>query len=188
MVPETVHLDRNIAMNLMKFVRNAALVAMLFSGSVANAALLQFTVTGDYTASWQMDSNPAPDVVEDGSYFTIWDVENFPDAFFEVADVSFFNAAIGGGVEIFDFYGFNVLLSTDGLQLYTGTEDNPFFILGSFALTEYLGTGNYTLTIAEVGGPVLPPADVPEPATGALLLGGAAIMAGMRKRRNRLAA
>jgi hypothetical protein len=39
-----------------------------------------------------------------------------------------------------------------------------------------------------VGGPVLPPADVPEPATGALLLGGAAIMAGMRKRRNRLAA
>jgi hypothetical protein len=188
MVPKTIHLDRNIAMNLMKFVRNAALVAMLFSGSVANAALLQFTVTGDYTASWQMDSNPTPDVVGDGEGFVVWDVDGFPDAIFGVADITFFNAALGGGLQIYDYWTDFYLLTADGSQLYTGTEDNPLFILGSFALTEYLGTGTYTLTIAQVGGPVLPPVDVPEPATGALLLGGAAIMAGMRKRRNRLAA
>jgi len=173
-------------MKLMKLVRHAALVAMLFSGSVANAALLQFTVTGDYTASWQMDANPAPGDFEDGLYFTVWDVEGFNDAFFGVTDISFFNTDVGGGMEIYDFYGFNVLLSTVGPQLYTGSEDNPFFTLGTFALTQYQGTDTYTLTISEAGGPVIPPVDVPEPATGALLLGGAAIMAGMRKRRNRL--
>ena len=175
-------------MKLMKFVRNAALVAMLFSGSVANAALLQFTVTGDYSASWQMDSNPTPDAYGEDEGFLVYDVEGFPDAILGVADITFWSAAIGGGLEIYDYYFDNVLLSTDGPQLYTGSEDNPNFILGSFALTEYLGTGLYTLTIAEIGGPTLPPSDVPEPATGALLLGGAAIMAGMRKRRNRLQA
>lgn len=168
-------------MKLMKMVRNAALAAMLFSAGVANAVVLQFTVTGDYSASWQMNANPAPDDVEDGLYFTVWDVEGFDDAFFGVADVTFFNTDFGGGMEIFDFYGFNVLLSTDGPQLYTGTEDNPFFTLGTFALTEFQGTDTYTLTIAALDDPTTP-APVPEPATGALLLGGLALLYGFKRR------
>ena len=168
-------------MKLMKMVRNAALAAMLFSTGVANAALLQFTVTGGYNASWQMASNPAPDDFEDGLYFTVWNVAGFDDAFFGVTDISFFSGDVGGGLEIYDFYGFNVLLSTDGPQLYTGSEENPFFTLGTFALTQYQGTDTYTLTIAAVDDPTTP-APVPEPATGALLLGGLALLYGFKRR------
>lgn len=168
-------------MKLMKYIRHAALAAVLLSASVANAALLQFTVTGAYSASWQMDSNPAPDDFEDGLYFTAWDIEGFDDAFFGVADITFFSADVGGGLEIYDFYGFNVLLSTDGPQLYTGSEDNPFFTLGTYFLTQYQGTDTYTLTIAAVGDPTTP-APVPEPASGALLLGGLALLAGFKRR------
>lgn len=171
-------------MKLMKSLRCAALAAVLMTAGIANAALLQFTVTGAYTASWQMESNPTPDDGEDGLYFTVWDVSGFNDAVLGVADITFFSGDVGGGLEILDFYGFNVLLSTDGPQLYTGSESNPFFTLGTFALTEYQGTDTYTLTIAEVGGPVVPPAGVPEPATGALLIGGLALIGVLRKRRN----
>jgi hypothetical protein len=166
-------------MKLIQFFRYIALAAVLLTSGVANAALLQFTVTGGYTASWQMDANPAPDVGADGEYFTVWDVEGFDDALFGVADISFFSTAAGGGLGIEDFYGFAVLLLTDGPQLYTGTEDNPFFTLGTFALTEYQGTDTYTLTIAAVDAP---PASVPEPATGALLLGGLALLYGLKRR------
>jgi hypothetical protein len=171
-------------MKMMKSLRCAALAAVLMTAGIANAALLQFTVTGGYTATWQMDANPAPDDGEDGLFFTVWDVPGFDDAVTGVADISFFSTDVGGGLEIYDYLGSNVLLSTDGPQLYTGSEDNPFFTLGTFALTEYQGTDTYTLTIAEVGGPVVPPTGVPEPATGALLIGGLALIGVLRKRRS----
>ena len=166
-------------MKLMHIVRNAALAAVLLTAGVANAALLQFTITGDYSASFQIDSNPTPDVVGPGEGFILWDVADFPDAILGTADLTFYNAAIGGGLEIYDFWSDTLLLLTDGPQLYTGDEDNPFFTLGTFALTEFGGSGVYTLTIAEVGA-----VDVPEPATGALLLGGLGLLAAMRKRRH----
>lgn len=175
----TDHLTGNDAMKLMKLVRNAALAAMLLTAGVANATLLQFTVTGDYNATWQIDSAVPPDDIYLDEGFIVWDVPGFDDAILGVADITFFNAGIGGGIQIEDYYLGNVLLSTDGPQVYTGTEENPIYTLGTFALTEYLGTGTYTLTIAEVGA-----AAVPEPATGALLLGGLALMGALRKRRN----
>jgi hypothetical protein len=166
-------------MNLMKSLRNAALAVMLLSTGVANAALYQFTLTGDYTANWQLTSPASPDVVGDGEGFILWDVAgNFPGASEGLADLTFYSDAIGGGLEIYDFYGDAFLLSTDGPQLYTGTEDNPFFVLGTFFLTEFGGTGLYTLTVSEVGG-----ATVPEPATGLMLLGGLGLIGVLRKRR-----
>lgn len=171
-------------MKLMKCLRNAALAAVLLSAGVANAALYQFTLTGGYTASWQLNDAADPDVVGDGQGFTLWDIDgNFPGSVLDVADLTFYNAAIGGGLEIYDFFGDTVLLSTDGPQLYTGTETNPFFILGTFFLTEFQGTDTYTLVVSLVGAP--PVSDVPEPATGALLLGGFGIMYALRKRRTR---
>jgi len=164
-------------MNLMKMVRNAALAAILLSAGVANAVVLQFTVTGDYTATWQVNANPNPDIASPGEGFILWDVEGFDDAIFGIADLTFYNAAIGGGLEIYDFWNDVYLLSAEGPQLYGGSEENPTFLLGTFALTEFEGTGAYTLTIAEVGAP----AAVPEPATGALLIGGLALMAARRR-------
>ncbi|MDQ2819556.1 MAG: PEP-CTERM sorting domain-containing protein [Pseudomonadota bacterium] len=169
-------------MTLMKSLRNAALAVMLLSAGVANAALYQFTLTGGYTASFQLDSNPSPDFVSPGEDFILWDIEgNFPGSFFDFADLTFYSAAIGGGMEILDYFGDTVLLSTDGPQIYTGSEDNPFFTPGTFFLTEFDGTGKYTLIVSAVGGTT--PGDVPEPATGILLVAGFGAMVAFRKRK-----
>lgn len=170
-------------MNLMKSLRNAVAAVMLLSAGVANAGLYQFELTGDYTATWQVDSSPAPDVVGDGEGFILWDVVGvFPGSLFDIADLTFYNTAIGGGFEIYDWWNDTYLLVTDGLQLYSGPESAPTFNLGTFALSEYMGTGSYTLTITD-----LEAGEVPEPATGAMLLGGLAAMAALRKRRQKLA-
>lgn len=157
-----------------------SLAAMLLSAGVANASLYKFDLTGDYAASWQIDTAFAPDVYGSGEGFVYWDVNGFPDAVLGVADVYFYSAANDGGLEIYDFWAGSTLVLTDGPQLYTGTEDNPVFTTGVFALTEFEGSGNYRLTISEVLAPI---AAVPEPATGALLLGGMGLMVAIRRRK-----
>jgi len=179
-----------MSLNLMKSLKAAAAIAVLFSAGAANAALYQFNLTGDYTASWQLNSTVSPDIVGDGEGFVLWDVEgNFPGSLLDVADLTFYNAAIGGGFEIYDFYNDNYLVVTDGTQLYSGSEETPTFLTGTFGLTEYQGTGTYTLTITDLDagpgpGPDPDPTDVPEPATAAMLLGGLGLMYASRKRRN----
>jgi hypothetical protein len=165
-------------MKLIKFVRSGALAAMLFTAGVANAALLQFTLTGDYAATWQLDSQLTPNNAINDFYFKVSNVGTFPDATGGVAEVTFFNAALGGGFSIYDDRGTGNLVITNGPQLYTGSEFNPSFTLGSFALVAFSGNGTYVLKIAEADA-----AAVPEPATGALLLGGLGLMYVLRKRR-----
>lgn len=142
--------------------------AALAVSAPASAALLNFTLTGDYQASWQMDSNPVPDDYFEDGLFVVWDVEgDFPGSLIDVVDLYFYADDIGGGLGIDDYYGETTLLITDGSQLYTGTEETPTIRTGTFALTEFQGPGRYTLTIT---GPSAGP--VPEPATWALMLVG----------------
>lgn len=170
-------------MKLVKSLRNAALAAMLLSAGVANAALYQFQITGDYTATWQIDSEAEPDGAANGEGMTFWDVSgSFPGSLIDLVDITFFNQGIGGGLQIEDFYGDSFLLTTDGPQLYTGLETRHQFLLGTFALTEYEGLGNYLLTITDLDA-IPGPVDVPEPASAALLLGGLGLLAASRKRR-----
>lgn len=171
-------------MNLMKSVRTAAMVVLMLTASVANAGLYGFTITGDYSASWQMDSNAVPDVGEPGLGIFYMDVEgNFPGSLFDVADLTFYSGDLGGGLEIYDFYGGGfTLLITDGEQLYSGLESSPMFRLGTFGLTDFQGSGTYTLTVTDLdAGPE--PSPVPEPATSAMLLGGLSMLYAVRKRR-----
>jgi hypothetical protein len=176
-------------MKLMKSLKSIAAVALLFSAGVASAATYQFNLTGDYTASWQLNSTVSPDAAGEGEGFILWDVEgNVPGSLFDIADLTFYNADIGGGMEIYDFYGDTYLLVTDGTQLYTGSEDSPTFRLGTFGMTEFGGTGTYTLTVTDLDagpgpGPDPDPTDVPEPATAAMLLSGLGMLYASRKRR-----
>ena len=168
-------------MNLLKSFRNAAVAVMLFSAGVANATL-QFTLTGNYSASWQLNPTITSDYSVDGVGFLLFDVEgNFPRSMFDVADLTFYHGDVGGGLEIYDYYGDLELLLTDGPQLYSGPESSPTFNLGTFSLTDFNGTGRYTLTVTDLDAP---PAgtDVPEPASAAILLGGLGLMACLRKR------
>ena len=165
-------------MNVMNLVRNAVLAVMLFATGVANAAVLQFTITGDYSAQWQLNSTVQPDLLSEGEGFVLWDIPGFADSLLGYVDMTFWNGDVGGGLTIEDFYGDVLLLVTDGPQLYSGLESAPIFTLGTFALTEFQGSGVYTLTIAEVD-----VAAIPEPATGLLLLGGLALIGGLRMRR-----
>lgn len=156
----------------------AATTALFAAATGAQAGTYQFSLTGDYTASWQLQSNPIPDDSADGVGFVLWDVDGFPDAALGVADVFFWEGSFGGGLQIDDYYGGSVLVSTEGPQLYTGTNANPVFKLGTFALTEYNGSGSYTLTVTDVTA-------VPEPASIALMLGGLGLVGTAATRRRK---
>jgi hypothetical protein len=163
----------------MKHVSVFAAAAGLALAAPANAAVYQFDITGDYTASFTLDSSPSPDDVIEGGYFTLWDIPGFDDAIFGVADISFFNADFDGGIQIVDFYGGSTLLVTDGPQLYTGSEYTPTFLTGTYALSEYLGTGSYSLTISDTT------AAVPEPASWAMMITGFGLAGAAMRRRQK---
>jgi hypothetical protein len=176
--------------NLKNSLTSAAVAALLFTVGAANAAVLQFKLTGDYSASWQLNSSGTPDDGADGIAFVVYDVEgNFPGSVSGLTDLYFYNGAEGGGLEIYDYWGDVDLLLTDGPQLYTGSEEGVItFLLGTFALTDFNGPGTYTLTVTDLDagpGPGPDPVDVPEPASAALLLGGLGLMFAAGKRRRR---
>lgn len=146
-----------------RFLSGFVVAAALFGAGVANATPYQFTLSGDYSAQWTLDSNVVPDAGQNGVGFVIYDVSgNLPGAILGVADIYFWNGAIGGGVEIDDYYGGTALVSTDGPQLYSGSESVPVFKTGTFTLVQYQGSGSYSLTVTAV----------PEPETYAMLLAG----------------
>jgi hypothetical protein len=176
--------------NLKNSLKSAAIAALLFTAATANAAVLQFKLTGDYSASWQLNSSVEPDDGANDIGFVIYDVEgNFPGSIFGYTDLYFYNAVEGGGLEIYDYWGDADLLVGYGPQLYTGLEEGVItFTLGTFALTDFEGTSHYTLTVTDLDagpGPGPDPVDVPEPASAALLLGGLGLMFAAGKRRRR---
>jgi hypothetical protein len=172
---------RSHFMKIFRHFRHLFLAILLLTSGAANAAVLQFTLTGAYAASWQLDTAQPPFDPFEGFWVTYIDLSgSFPGASTPVVDITFYSPALDGGFEIYDYNAGIALVETVGPQLYTGSETDPVFTLGTFALTAIDGPGSYLLTIAEVGATA-----VPEPATGALLFGGLAVMYGARRRRQR---
>jgi hypothetical protein len=177
-----------------------ALVAssvLAFAARTAEASTYQFTLSGDYSATWQLPSSltPAPFSELDGIFFFV----NFVDGVFggesQPADFTFYNADYHGGIDITSGTTGHDFVSTVGEQLYTGDEvDGINFKLGTFALSDFYANGRtYTLNVSDLGDAAATPAAaaaVPEPASLAMILGGLA-MAGaqsMRRRRSKAAA
>ena len=162
----------------------AAAAALMLSAAPANAALYQFTISGDYSASFQIDSSPALYDSYPGSGFSVINVAGVYGGAAKSVGIQFFLSPPPFGIDdpvagliIVDLDSFDWLLDGIGAQLFTGTEYAPTFRLGSFPLISG-GTlrENYTLTIAET------PA-VPEPAAWGLMLGGFAMAGGALRRR-----
>jgi hypothetical protein len=154
----------------------AVSTALMLAASAVHAQLYNFTMTGGYTASWQLDASVEPDDVGDGFYFAYWDVPGFPAASTGVADVFFYHADAEGGLEFFDFNATTTLLTVAGPQLYTGIESAPSFRTGTFSLSNFQNTVSYTLVIAAV----------PEPATATSMLGGLGVLGAAAARRRKV--
>ena len=135
--------------------RQLLLAAALVVSAPASAALLDVTISGDYSAVFHIDSNPVAEYVTDGYSFSLSDVAGIPGATNNKAALTFFNAAATGGLLISDSNGFDYLFDANGAQLYAGTEANPLFAPGQFVLKGLSTPGTFLVTIA---------ASVPEPA------------------------
>ncbi len=143
----------------------AALPAKADSGQT-----LDYTLSGGpISASWSMSQDPTPFFVEDGTAFAVNSTDlvvgNVP-----VDDIiCFFSSGDSGGMNTVtylpDFYG---------AQLYSGPEDSPTMLIGTFYLTDAAGDC-YKLNVTQA----------PEPMTWLLLSTGLAALA--LKRRNPLA-
>lgn len=167
--------------------------AMLALAAPADAALLQFTISGNDTTSaadpapivflsFRIDSSPVvePVNVVPDSVFSIRDVAGTfqygTTTFASPQPISFYATSQAGGLVV----GSDALFVFDGPQLYSGAEATPTFRTGDFTLAFRTASGlsPMALTIAEV------PA-IPEPSSWALMLAGFAMVSGAIRYRRR---
>lgn len=154
-----------------------SMLAAALSTSIADAAILRFTLSGDYSTTWDLNSARSPSFYQSGAGLAFWNTTgSFAGALQPEADLTFYNAAVGGGLNIYDLHGSVNLLAVDGPQLYTGPESAPVLKLGTFTLTQSRGTGTYTLTVTDVSA-------VPEPASALLVFVGLGVLLSVRRNR-----
>jgi hypothetical protein len=139
----------------------AAVCSLAISGPAA-ASTYVFDITGDFTAHFTLDSNPAVNSFP-GVDNTFW-ITNVAGI---SKDVYFYTASIGGGLGFKNTNNSTFTFVTDGPQLFTGLNTAPTFSLGTFALTQFGGPARYSLTISD---PNAVTGAVPEPATWAMML------------------
>ncbi len=161
----------------------AALLALATAASPTAAVPLKFTISGDYDATFFLDTAQTPDFALNDYAIAFAAVDGFANSTNGKGDVQFFNALSAGGLLVVDNgNNFDFLFDAGGPQLYSGLEESgPSFLLGTFALTGVSTPGNFSITIQSL-------AAVPEPASWAMMIGGLAFAgAAMRRRRHPIA-
>ena len=143
----------------------------LFASPAAHASTIDnFTLTNNSDGSvltFQLAEAPTT-VIDDYGGFELDDVATSVGP----CDFLFFDASNGGGLTA-DGSGLPY-----GPQLFSGTDANPMFLLGTFQLSDSpdLSTDDYTLSISQV-------AATPEPSSLLLLGTGALAAFGIIKRK-----
>lgn len=144
-----------------------ASLAILSLGAAlpANAAILNFVLSGSRDATFQLDSNPTPTTSSTSVFGDQIQFTNVTGIFGGAPGVA---ASIGFGSGLFAALNVNGtplgFTQFAGPALFSGTFQAPVFAPGSYALTSIV-SGSSTLTISEAG-----PAGVPEPATWAMMI------------------
>jgi len=161
--------------------------ALAASGaSTAEAAQFHFTISGGYTAAFDLDDSALPDYYNSTSFefhnvggsFAGTGPNGVSPASTSVASlVQFYSSAYGGGIGI---SADNLSrFVEDGAQLYSGSTSAPSFVPGTYILaanTSYR-TAASVLTISQaVTGAV------PEPASWAFMVLGCGAVGGMLRR------
>ena len=157
----------------------AALLAVMVA-SPASAALLNFQLTGSQQASFQIDTETAPNFFNTSSLIgNQVRFDNVTGIFGGVSGL----ASISFGTNLIADLNINgtalgfTQLSGNGPDLFTGNPADPVFTLGSFNLSNPFFGQNDVLTISAV-------AAVPEPSTWAMMILGFAGVGFVAYRRN----
>jgi hypothetical protein len=156
----------------------AAAASALALSAPAAAAPYIFTLTGDYSANFQLDSNPTPDSYL-GYKFVLNNVTGtFPGLTGSYVTLDFYTAFGGGGFTASDQSTSVVLVDPYGTQLFTGDTSAPEFVLGTYNLLNNANNGApVQLVISAATAPV------PEPATWAMMISGFGLVGGALRRR-----
>lgn len=149
-----------------------ATVAVLATGAAlpAQAAILDFVLSGSRNATFQLDSNPTPDMSSTSVFGDQIQFTNIAGTFDGVAGTA---SSIGFGSGLFASLNVNGtslgFTQFAGPTLFSGTSTAPIFSTGVFQLTSIV-SGSSTLTISQAAPPVT--GAIPEPASWALMIGG----------------
>jgi hypothetical protein len=154
-------------------IATALCAAALLASTPASATIINFTVTGDDTASWSIDDTVAPSFVDADTFVYSADmtVNGTPTG---IVGITFYDDAFSGGI----YGGGFGFLSP---QLFSRPTSSPTFLLGTFNAIGFPDDSrSYTVTISAEGG-------VPEPSTWAMMLVGfGGIGYSMRARRRKM--
>lgn len=142
----------------------------------ARAVVYDFTVTGDYMAHFQIDSNPVVNVL-DPDAFSVEGVAGTYAGVIGMRDVTFYTPILSGGMAISTPDPFVSEMSVFGEQVFIGSIDEPTFVPGTYDFTGYVGLDegkSVRLVISAV----------PEPSTWLTLMAGIGMLGATRRARS----
>jgi hypothetical protein len=175
---------------LLKLLMGIGVGSLLAFPVVSHADTLNFTLTeANATYTWSLPSNPVPSGATLGQDFAFFDLPiSLNGSSIGASSILEFLPFVGSGATQpggFAICAATCLVTVHGAQVYSGTELNPIFAVGTFQLTEFANPPSLptvVLTISEAGLGAPAPAPVPEP-TSLLLLGtGLAAFEALRRR------